>query len=294
MHIFADMSYSFIVNPISGAKNKAAIVEEVRRVFPDCEVLYTEYAGHARELASAAQSDAVVAIGGDGTVNEVASALVGSGKALGIIPCGSGDGFALHLGISRNYRKAITQIKGAQVRRVDCGRMNGRFFFCTSGVGFDAKVGLEFSKKSSRGLSTYVSVSARNWFSYKPDHYRITLDGSRAWEGEAVFITVGNASQWGNNARICGAASVEDGLFNITVVKPFSTFKFPVLLARLLSGRIEGSRSTVCLQGRKVLIERGAPGPAHFDGEPLEEGIELAFELLPSSLGVLVPSGARI
>ena len=278
---------AFIINPLSGAKDKSSIVEEAVHVFEGCEILYTEYAGHARELSANTDADVVIAVGGDGTVNEVASGLVGTEKALGIIPCGSGDGLALHLGISRNYHQALNQMKNGVVRRMDCGRMNGRYFFCTSGVGFDAKVGLEFSKSKSRGLWTYVTMSARNWFGYRPDHYKVIVDGAPAWEGEAVFITVGNASQWGNNARICGGASVLDGLFNITIVKPFSTMKFPPLLVRLASGKVTGSSSTICLQGRNVVIERSQAGPAHFDGEPLEEGTRLEFELLPSSLNVL-------
>ena len=286
--------FAFIVNPVSGAKDKTRIVAEAEALFPGCDILYTAHAGHARELAANADADVVVAVGGDGTVNEVASGLVGTEKALGIIPCGSGDGLALHLGISRNYHKALEQLKNGVVRRMDCGRMNGRCFFCTSGVGFDAKVGLEFSKSKSRGLWTYVSMSARNWFSYKPDHYKVIVDGAPAWEGEAVFITVGNASQWGNNARICGGASVLDGLFNITIVKPFSTMKFPPLLVRLASGKITGSSSTLCLQGRNVVIERSQAGPAHFDGEPLQEGTRLEFELLPSSLNVLTIENNKI
>jgi len=108
-------------------------------------------------------------------------------------------------------------------------------------VGFDAKVGLEFSKSKSRGFATYVSMSARNWFSHTPDYYKVTVDGASAWNVEAVFITVGNASQWGNNARICGGASALDGLFNITIVKPFSTMNFPPLLLHLASGKVTGS-----------------------------------------------------
>ena len=286
--------YAFIVNPLSGGKSKSSIVEEIRKNFAGCEILFTEYAGHARELAAGCEADVVVAVGGDGTVNEVASGLVGSGKTLAVIPCGSGDGLALHLGMSRNYRKAMDQIKKGVVRRMDCGKMNGRWFFCTSGVGFDAKVGLEFSKSGSRGLWTYVCMSARNWFSYSPDYYRLTIDGKATWEGNAVFVTVGNASQWGNNARICGGASVLDGLFSITIVKPFSTVKFPPLLMRLASGKVTGSSSTLCLQGKNVLIERSQGGPAHFDGEPLEEGTCIEFELIPSALNVLTPEKTEI
>ncbi len=250
--------FAFIVNPVSGAKDKTRIVAEAEALFPGCDILYTAHAGHARELAANADADVVVAVGGDGTVNEVASGLVGTEKALGIIPCGSGDGLALHLGISRNCHKSLEQLKTGVVRRIDCGKMNGRHFFCTSGVGFDAKVGLEFSKSKSRGLWTYVSMSARNWFSYRPDHYKVIVDGAPAWEGEAVFITVGP------------------------------------LLVRLASGKVTGSSSTLCLQGRKVIIERSQAGPAHFDGEPLEEGTMLEFELLPSALNAVTIENKKI
>ena len=283
------MKYTFVVNPLSGSKDKIHIVEDITKNFPDCEILYTKYAGHASELAAGTESDVVVAVGGDGTVNEVARGLLGTEKILGIIPCGSGDGLALHLGMSRNHKKAIQQIKNAKIARMDHGTMNGRPFFCTAGVGFDAKIGMEFSKSGSRGLATYVRLSARNWFNYQPEHYKICLDGQPAWEGRAVLVTVGNANQWGNNAKICGEASLMDGLFDITRVKPFHTSMFPSLLVRLVRGNEKGCSKILTLRGRSVSIERDADGPAHFDGEPLQEGKLINMEMRASSLNVLIP-----
>ncbi|MBQ9310448.1 MAG: NAD(+)/NADH kinase [Bacteroidales bacterium] len=282
-------SYVFIVNPVSGGKDKSALAGMIARRFGSGSIRYTEYASHAALLAAEADCDVVVAVGGDGTVNEVASALAGTHKALGIIPCGSGDGLALHLGMSRRWSRALEQLQGASVARMDYGLMNGRKFFCTTGVGFDAKVGMDFSKSSHRGLMSYVSLSARDWFSYEPEHYRISVDGQDAWEGKAVMITVGNAAQWGNNAKICGGASVLDGKLDITIVTPFSTFAFPVLISRLMLGKVRGCDNTVCLNGKRIVIKRDSAGPAHFDGEPVNEGRRIEIEIVPSSLNVLIP-----
>lgn len=283
----------FIVNPISGGKDKDGIIALVRDIFPDAYVAYTERAGHATELAASTDADLVVAVGGDGTVNEVARGLIGTGKAFSIIPCGSGDGLALHLGLSRNPRKALLAIKDGKVERMDYGTVNGRAFFCTTGVGFDALVGYEFAHAGRRGLLTYVTSAVKNWFGYKPDSYTITVDGE-SWTGPAVFITVGNVNQWGNNARICGGASAKDGLFFITVVKPFHTPMFIPLLYRLMTGKVKGSSKTVCLQGREVKIVRSKEGPAHYDGEPLMEGTVLDIKMHAAALNVVVPRNSEI
>lgn len=283
----------FIVNPISGGKKKDRIVALAKEVFPDAEITYTERAGHATELARESDADLVVAIGGDGTVNEVARGLVGSGKALSIVPCGSGDGLALHLGLSRNPRKALLAIRDGKVEKMDYGTVNGRAFFCTTGVGFDALVGYEFAHAGRRGLITYVTTSVRKWFGYKPETYSLTVDGQE-WKGPAVFITVGNVNQWGNNAKICGGASARDGLFFITIVKPFCTPMFVPLLYRLMTGRVKGSRKTICLEGKHIRIVRGKEGPTHYDGEPLIDGTELDIEMHEAALNVVVPKNSEI
>ena len=276
-----------IVNPVAGGKDKSEIVRLAREVLGGCEVAYTEYAGHATELARAAEADVVVAVGGDGTVSEVASGLVGSGKALGIVPCGSGDGLALHLGLSRNPRKALEAIRRGVTEVIDCGEVCGRPFFVTTGVGFDAQVGYDFAKDGTRGFLTYIKVSVRDWFSYKEDEYELTVDGS-AWRGRALMITVGNANQWGNNARICGPASLQDGKFFVTVVKPVGALRLLSLLPALFTGKVEKCRSVVCLEGSKVEIRRTADAPMHVDGESMIGGREISAVVKPAALKVII------
>ncbi len=285
---------SFIVNPISGGKSKKKIIELIDRYIDrsryEVEVLYTKAAGHATELARQSDADIVVAVGGDGTVNEVASGLVGSAKALSIIPCGSGDGLALHLGMSRNHRKAVQALNDVHIEHMDCATLNGRYFFCTCGAGFDALIGWNFAHASSRGLITYVRETARAWFSYHPDHYVVEADGVR-WEGDALMITVGNASQWGNNARITPLASVLDGELDVTVVKPFRLWRMPGLLVKLMTGRAHTAKMAVTLRARRIDITRTAvSAPVHLDGDPAMMGDGLHVEILPKSLYVAVPA----
>lgn len=284
----------FIVNPIAGGKDKKAILEKVIGALdPDCfshEVRYTEYAGHACTIAEEADADIVVAIGGDGTQNEVARGLVGSGKRMGIIPCGSGDGLALHLGISRDPSKAARTICEGKTVVIDHGTVNGRPFFCTTGMGIDALVSWKFANAGSRGLKTYVRESVKTWFGFKPDNYCINVDGVEYWNGPATLVTVGNANQWGNNAKITPLASVKDGLLSMTIVGPFHTWAFPGLLIRLMSGTAHKSCHTTCLEGKVIRIERDHQGPVHFDGDPYNEGKEIEIRVVPQALRVIVPA----
>lgn len=281
---------SFIVNPISGGKNKKKIIELIKKRMASeavkWEILPTEYAGHAIELAAKCDADVVVAVGGDGTVNEVATGLTGTGKALGIIPCGSGDGLALHLGLSRKPSKALEQLLSGQVKTMDAGDMNGHPFFCTTGAGFDADVSLAFAKASSRGLKTYITKAWTTWKHYKPLTYNINVDGEEI-SIPAMFITVGNANQWGNRARITPEASVSDGLLDVTIVKPFKFLQFPALGWRLFAGTANKSRRVVHLKGKDIKIERPEQGAVHFDGDPSEAPTHLHVTIKPSALKVI-------
>ena len=230
----------FIANPLSGGKDKKTILKDIdaaidrQRFAPS--FVYTERPGHATLLAREADADIVVAVGGDGTVSEVAQGLVGTDKVLGIIPCGSGDGLAFHLGLSRNPLKALRTIQDGITETMDYGKVDGRPFFCTSGVGLDAEVAWEFASAGKRGLWTYISLAWKIWQHFKPETYTIDVDG-RTLSVPAVFVTVGNANQWGNQARITSLASVRDGLLDVTVVAPFHTCEIPVLATKLLDGR---------------------------------------------------------
>lgn len=284
----------FIVNPISGGKDKQKVLKVLEQgIDPgrfDWSVRMTEYAGHGREIARDCVADIVVAVGGDGTVSEVAQGVAGTRKTLGIIPCGSGDGLALHLGISRRPRKAVRQLNRSERSVMDYGTVEGRPFFCTTGVGMDAEVAWAFAKAGSRGLKTYVSKTLSVWRTFRPGHYRLEIDGA-VHELDATFITVANVNQWGNNAVIAPDASVTDGLFDITVLRPFRIWDIPGLALRLFTRRFTRSRKVDTFRGRRVVLHRESSAPAHFDGDPIEMGTDIHIDIHSAAVRVLVPEG---
>lgn len=274
----------FIINPISGKGKKQKLAKLLQS--KGYKVAFTEYAGHAEILAREATDEVVVAVGGDGTVNEVARGLVGTEKALGIIPCGSGDGLARHLGLSHNIEKALSTIELGKMRRMDAAEVNGRLFFSVCGVGFDAVVSERFAKCGKRGLSNYVKQGLKTWRSYAPDHYTIEIDGER-FETDALFITVGNSDQWGNNAKIAPLADCCDGILDITIVEHFGVFELPWLALRLMSGTLHRSRKVHCYKGKEVHILRQKEGPAHADGDWFIDSERLDIKIIPSALKVI-------
>lgn len=286
----------FIVNPIAGAGNKARILGLVERHLDrtkyEYEVARTEYAGHATVLALESDADIVCAIGGDGTLNEVASGLVGTDKVFALIPCGSGDGLALHLGISRKPLGAIRNINRGHVETLDSGLIDGKPFFSISGVGLDAIVSHRFAQAPGRGLKTYISEALKTWKGFKPENYTIHADDN-VWEGPAALVSVGNSNQWGNQARITSPASVTDGLLDVTVVKPFKTRHIPGIVLKLMTGRMHRCRHALCFRGALITLDRGTEGPAHFDGDPLVLGTRIGWKALPHSLKMIVPPGKK-
>ena len=285
-----------IVNPISGGKDKTKVIRTLEKgLDPErfCwEVIPTQYAGHGREIARECTADIVVAVGGDGTVSEVAQGVAGTRKKLGIIPCGSGDGLALHLGISRSPRKAVRQLNRSEDSVMDYGTVEGRPFFCTTGVGMDAEVAWEFARAGSRGLKTYVRKTLAVWRNFRPETYRLEIDGaSRTLP--ATFSTVANVNQWGNNAVIAPEASVTDGLFDITILQPFRLWDIPGLALRLFSRSFTRSRKVLSLRGRRVVIHRDGAAPAHFDGDPVEMGTDIHIDMHSAAVRLLVPEGRR-
>lgn len=227
----------FIVNPLAGGGKRSSGIEhniglQLNCTRYDAEVRYTRYPGHATELAKASDAVCVVAVGGDGTVNEVASGLVGTGKVLGIIPCGSGNGFANHLGISRNLNEAIRVINEGASFASDYATINGTPFLCSCGVGLDADVSYAFSSSKKRGHITYVFKTITRVLCCKEQQYSLAYNGIEV-KVSAIMITVGNANQWGNNYYICPDASLQDGILDVTILH-----KFPVCLAPVLVGKL--------------------------------------------------------
>ena len=285
---------AFIVNPISGTKAKNKIAKLIRELL-DAEqfsptVVVTEYAGHATQLAQQFALEsyyAVVAVGGDGTVNEVANGLVGTDTALGIIPNGSGNGFARHLDISTRMNRAVEMLNSSEPIRVDYGMVNDIKFFSTCGVGFDALVAVQFNEGKSRGLKMYIQNTLQSLFNSKPETYHIISDGVDVTT-EAFLITFANAGQWGYDANIAPKASVQDGLMDIAIVNKFPLSAAPKLALSLFTHNIDENSYMNTIRAKEVTLIREQAGPMHIDGDPVEMPAELHLRMVQDGLKVLV------
>lgn len=290
----------FVVNPISGTQSKKAILkwidERIDRSIYDYSIVKTEYAGHATQIAAAAvkeQVDVVVAIGGDGTINEIARSLVHSNTALGIVPCGSGNGLARHLRIPMEPKAAIDIINKGNRLCIDYGKINNIPFFCTCGVGFDAFVSLKFADAGKRGLLTYLENTLHESLTYQPDTYEIeNEEGSVKYK--AFLIACGNASQYGNNAYIAPQASLTDGLMDVTILEPFTVLDVPSLSFQLFNKTIDQNSRIKTMRAKKIKIHRAHDGVLHFDGDPLMAGKELEVEIIPGGLHVIAPEKKKV
>ncbi len=284
-----------IINPISGTGNKDRMPRLIDAVVDrdryDVHIEFTQYPGHARELASkatAAGIDIVVAIGGDGTVNETASALCGTATALAIVPNGSGNGLARHLRVPANASRALQVLDNGRLLKLDYCTANGRPFFCVCGMGFDATVSQKFANEGTRGFITYIKTAIAEYMKYKPQHYRINIDGYEMDE-KAFVVACCNAAQYGNNAFIAPRATMQDGLIDITVMHEFNFVDGPLLGVRLFSRTLLEDRHVTVYRGRRVVIERDRPGIMHIDGEPLEMPARVEIENVPGGINILVP-----
>ncbi len=261
----------------------------------DYEIINTQHKGHATEIAreyAARRYDAVIAVGGDGTVNEVGCGLIGSDTALGIIPCGSGNGLARHLGIPIDPFKAVKWLDKSIFTDIDYGTMNGQPFFCTCGVGFDAKVSDSFSKAGTRGVLTYLESIMKEIATYHNETYKLSFDDSSE-TFEAFFITCANADQWGNNAFIAPTASLQDGLLDVIAAHPFNVVDAPLIAFQLFNRQIDKNPKVSVRKCNGVTITREKEGPAHYDGDPVIMGREIRIEIVPSGLKVLIPDKRR-
>lgn len=287
----------FIINPISGSgrgRQLPPLIEQhLDRQRYKPEVCITNARGHATQLAQEAIAQGipyVVAVGGDGTVNEVARALAHSPTTLGIVPQGSGNGFARHLGIPPNKPLlALETINRCNVQHVDYGTLNGHPFFCTAGVGFDAEMGDRFVRLQKRGFVSYLLTVLQCYFGYKTEHYTIQLDNGQTIEREAFLITIANAAQWGYGIRIAPNAEVHDGLLEITLAERFPLWRTPGMALRLLCGRINSSRYVSNLRTRHIVINRTTHGVAHVDGEPFDMESRIEAQCHQQALRVLMP-----
>lgn len=286
---------AFIVNPISGTKKKGRVAKLIRELLDLRQfaptIVMTEYAGHATQLAQHFALEgyyAVVAVGGDGTVNEVASGLVGTNTALGIVPNGSGNGFARHLDISTRINRAIEMLNTSEAINVDYGMVNDQCFFCTCGMGFDATVAVHFSQGHTRGLTGYVQNIVSNIFQYKPELYHIQGDGIDITKN-ALLVNFANANQWGYNAYVAPQASVQDGWLDLVIVDAFPIKAAAELTFNYLSKLIgEEGFHMDNIRVKEVKLTRMSDGPIHIDGDPIEMPAKLNIKIIEDGLKVLV------
>ena len=284
----------FIINLKSGTSDKATIPEIIASTLDkdkfDYEIAVTQYAGHASEIAASAKDqgiDIAVAVGGDGTVNEVARAIVHSDTALGIIPCGSGNGLARHLLLPINARKAIEVINNCEIRDLDYGIINGYPFFCTCGMGFDAFVSKKFAEAGKRGPITYVENVLKEGLKYKPETYVIEDENGTA-RYKAFLISCANASQYGNNAYIAPQASMSDGLMDVIIMEPFNLLEAPQISIDMFNKTLDKSSKIKTFRCKKLRIHRSAPGVIHYDGDPVMSGEDIDVELKPKGIKIIV------
>ena len=287
----------FIVNPISGGQDKIHFPKLVDKFLDhnifEAAIVFSEYGGHASVLAEEAlaeEYDCVVAVGGDGTINEVASKMIFSEKKMGIIPCGSGNGLARTLNISLKKEKAIKLLNKNKYRYIDSGKLNNRYFFNMAGIGFDARISALFADKSNkqRGLKGYVFNILKEIRDYQSKEYDIDIDGAR-YKRRAFMVSIANSSQYGNNAHISPKAELNDGLLDVCIIKPFPLYWFPVLIVRMLMKRIEQSKYLEIFRGKTIKIHpEGNKGDVHIDGEPLIVDKEVYIAVEHLSLRIMV------
>ena len=283
----------FIVNPISGTHSKdevpSLIEENLEKDHFDYQICFTEYAGHAAEIAKACaerQTDIVVAVGGDGTVNEVARSLTHSFTALGIIPCGSGNGLARHLCIPLDTKKAIQIINACKIETFDYGMINELPFFCTCGMGFDAFISLKFAEAGKRGPITYVENVLKEGLKYKPETYEVSDDtGKKRYK--AFLIACANASQYGNNAYIAPGATMKDGEMDIIIMEPFDALEAPQIAADLFMKTITNNSKIKTFRTKSLHIKRKGPGAIHYDGDPIMTGEEIEVHIEHEGIRIL-------
>jgi YegS/Rv2252/BmrU family lipid kinase len=293
------MAVAIIINPIAGGATAERGRQRAERAMSVLarrgvagEVFVTERRGHARELTMAAVArgaSLIAAWGGDGTVNEVASALTFGNIPLGIIPSGSGNGLARALGIGARPERALEDALAATPRQIDAGELGGRLFFSVAGVGFDAHVAACFDRSLAgrRRFSGYVRVSARELATYQPRQYRISGDATHATR-RALLVTLANSSQFGNGARIAPGARVDDGLLDLVVVEERSRFRTLCALPALFTGHIARVRGVSIQQVAAAAIEADQPLAFHVDGEPASGGRRLEARVHPAALAVAV------
>ena len=284
-----------VINPISGTANKQYIPETITEVMDeskwDMMIRFTQRPGHATDLAKQAIKQGyygVLAIGGDGTINEVAAALRDSDTALGIIPNGSGNGLARHLNIPIDVKRALEEINNDRIEQFDYCMANQHPFFCTCGVGFDAHVSAKFAESKKRGPMSYLKNTLVEYLRYRSEEYSIETADQVLTE-RAFVIACGNASQYGNNAFITPNASMQDGLIDVTLIQPFTPLDTAVLGILLFTKHIDQDTNIQSFRTPSLTIHRPKAGVMHIDGEPMMMEADIEVKCVHNGIKIFLP-----
>lgn len=286
---------SFIVNPISGTLRRRKDMESLLNKHLDkskfeYEIIITEYAGHAIELSKNAReagSDIVVAVGGDGSVNEVASSLIGTNTIFGVLPGGSGNGFAMHMGIGRKLSKAVKILNQCKVKRIDTIELNGQPCVNLSGVGFAANIAYKFKESKQRGFINYFKITMEQAYKYPFQKYEISVDGQPFVERECLMVEVANSTSFGYNFKPAPLAKVDDGLLELVIVNKTPKHNYFAAFPRMVNGKIHKSYFMERMACKKVNIKIPENSFVHMDGEGFMESKTLNYKIIPNSLDVI-------
>ena len=284
-------SYLFIHNPISGGKrnNFISIFEHQKALFPNAKVITTTHKGHAIKLVKQHRNgfDIIVAVGGDGTINEVASALINTTTPMGIISQGSGNGFANHLGISNNSEKALQQLISGKEKEIDIVYFNNKSFVNVAGIGFDGHIAALFDNSKRRGFLSYARLVLAEFFAYKEFNYSLKI-GTKIIKDKAFIIALANSNQYGNHFYIAPKAKSNDGLLNVMMFKKPSLFSAPIIIWRMFKGRDISPTYCTELVCNELLIECSTQA-THIDGEVFinDESNQIHLKVMEKSLRVI-------
>lgn len=283
----------FIINPISGVAKKDQVPDLLNKYLDkekfDYEIIYTEYRKHAKQIAyqsSLEGFDIVCAVGGDGSVHETGTALIGSKTKLAIIPLGSGNGLARHFNIPLKIKEAIETINNYQFIQMDTVLANDKPFLGVGGYGFDAQVAIKFDQYHMRGFLGYIRLALKEYLRYRPIKVLIELDNKEIIEEKVVLCSIANTSEFGNGFSLSPQSKVEDGFLELCLIKPFSISNLPLLIYQFFNKQSHQSKYTQLIKFKKAKISIEG-NIAHYDGEPFKVRKELNIEVRPKSLFII-------
>lgn len=282
----------FVINPTSGIgkqkKLSELINEHIDRSVFRYDIIYTEFAGHASNIAAQYVNDydCIVAAGGDGTVNEIAQNLVDTNTKLAIIPIGSGNGLARHLKIPTRRTQALAKINAFHSTSMDVGVLNEHYFFNVSGIGFDGHISHLFAKEKKRGILGYSKLVLQELHKYAAQEYQISVDG-QTWQQKAFLIAFANSPQYGNNIHIAPHATIDDGMLDLCVIEDFPIHMAPYLGLRLLSETLWNTSYSKTIRGEKIEIQSEQELRGHIDGDPFQMGKHITLSIKALALDII-------